>query len=451
MENAQDSTSENNLENNNLHLDEHEDEQRDNKSKFNRMHLLGILGGLLLIGGVVFFLAERSSASTTTESLANKENVSPTSNEKLPFGIVTAEENEMPQIAVTPVAQKTIDIAEETTGKVAYNEEKMTPVFTPYAGRVVELLANKGNFVKAGQPLLIIEAPELIGVQNDLSSARSDEHKAKIALDIAQKNADRTHHLLAREAIAAKDVQQADSDLERAKDELARAQAGVKIVESRLAMYGKKADEITKTAESGKGLDQRVIIRAPISGTIVDRKVGLGQYIKPDAADAMFLISDLSTLWVMADVYENWLPQIHIGAPVQISLDAYPNHNFPAHITFINPTVDPATRTLHVRCTVPNGQGLLKPEMFAKIKIGAAIPQTVAAIPTSAIISQGQDSFIFVEESPRRFQRRQVHPGRVLQDLTEVAELKPNERVVTRGVMLLNMQIKAEPAKEEKK
>ena len=118
-----------------------------------------------------------------------------------------------------------------------------------------------------------------------------------------------------------------------------RAQAAASVVRSRLSVFGKSKDEIAELEKSVTDqLDRRVNIRAPIAGTIVDRKVGTGQFIKPDTPDPLFLISDLSTVWVNADVYERYLPEIRMGAPVDITIVAYPDRRFPAHISAINPT-----------------------------------------------------------------------------------------------------------------
>jgi cobalt-zinc-cadmium efflux system membrane fusion protein len=303
----------------------------------------------------------------------------------------------------------------------------------------VEVLANKGAVVKAGQPLLILESPEYVAAQNDLAAARSDADKARLALDLAEKSAERARRLHAGEALAMKDLQQAENDLARAREEKRRTEAAVTIVEHKLALFGKDRQEIARLAEQPGAIDRRVVIRAPLSGTIVERKVGPGQYVKSDAADPMFLISDLSTLWVMADVYETMLPKIRVGTPVQISVAAYPERNFPARVSFINPTVDAATRTVHVRCVVTNAGGLLKPEMFAKIKLGAAEAQSVPVVPASAVIAQNDQSLVYVEEAKGRFRRRQVKTGRDLQGMTVVEDgLKPGERVVTHGVLLLN-------------
>src|SRR5262249_52283809 len=174
----------------------------------------------------------------------------PSASEAMPPDVVVATGEQMRQITVEPVTERTLDVERETTGKVAFNEERMTPVFTPYAGRVLDVSASKGEVVQSGQQLLTIESPDLVAVQNELSAARSDENKARIALDTAQKVAERARRLNEREALATKDLQQAEADLSRAKDELRRAEAAGGVVGKRLALFGQKARQLTQASKS---------------------------------------------------------------------------------------------------------------------------------------------------------------------------------------------------------
>ncbi|MBO0861937.1 MAG: efflux RND transporter periplasmic adaptor subunit [Chloracidobacterium sp.] len=395
----------------------------------------------ILVAAAAIYLAQYGRRSVGPQAEASSGSIPP----EQP-GVAAATGDQMRQIDVEPVTEHTLDLERETTGKVAFNDERMTPVFTPYTGRVIEVSASKGAVVQSGQPLITIESPDMVAVQNELDAARSDENKARIALDTAQKVADRAKNLHDREALATKDLQQAEADLSRAKDELRRSEAAVRFVESRLALFGKNAELLE--ASGSNGPDRRVVIRAPINGTIVERKVGPGQYVKPDMPDPLFMISDLSTVWVIADVFESYLANIHVGQSVEITVPAYPERHFPARVSFINPTVDNETRTVHVRCSVPNPGGLLKPDMFARINIGAALPQRVPIVPTGAIFTKGADSFVFVEESPKHFRERQVKPGRAIDGATVIEEgLKPGERVATRGVLLLNGIIESDGRK----
>ena len=389
-----------------------------------------LLGAILLLGGVVSMVAWQRLDT-------HPEEVQPTTPAvSQPTDVAVVNEQQLQQLTIEPVSERPVTVERDTTGRVSFNEERLTPIYTPYAGRVLEVLANKGAEVRPGQPLLILESPELVTVQNDLVVARSEFAKAKIGLDAARIAADRARGLHTQGAIATKDLQQADTELARAHDEQRRAQAVLATVEHRLALFGKKPEEM---ARLGSQIDRQTIIRAPIAGTIVERKVGPGQYLRADASDALFLIADLSTVWVLADVYESDLADVRLNIPVDVRVAAYPRRTIPAHIISINPTVDPATRTVRVRCLVQNTEGLLKPDMFATIKIRSVAPQMVPTVPVSAVFSQGQETVIFVEEEPGRFRRRQIQPGREMQGyIIAHSGVRSGERVVSRGVLLLS-------------
>jgi membrane fusion protein, heavy metal efflux system len=299
--------------------------------------------------------------------------------------------------------------------------------------------------VAVGQPLLVIESPDLVSAINDLAEAHANEDKAKIALDAAEKAAQRARNLNSLEALATKELQAAESDLARAREDYRRSAAAVSVVRNRLSLFGKSPDEIRSLEQTiTEQIDRKIVIRAPLAGTIVDRKVGPGQYVKPDTPDPLYLIGDLSNVWVTADVYETYLPQIHVGAPVEIRVAAYPDRTFPARISAINPTVDPATRTIHVRCLVPNANGSLKPEMFATIRIASAAKRTVSTVPSTAVLTRGTESFVLAEDSMGRFHKRKVKTVRDTQGYTIVEEgLTSSDRVVTSGVLLLSNMLPA--------
>lgn len=361
----------------------------------------------------------------------------------VPADLAIVPESQMKEFMVETVGEKNVQAERETTGKVTFNEDRLTPVFTPYSGRVIEVRANKGEIVTKGQPLLVIESPDLVIAQNDLFTARADLEKSRISQDIATKAAERARRLNAQEAISTKDLQDAEADFARARGEVERAEAAKAVAENRVAMFGIDKQQLEKIEQrSANNLENKVIIRAPIAGTIVERKVGVGQYIKPDTPEPFFLLSDLSVVWVQADVYEIFLPQIRVGAPAEVSLASFPGKVFQARISFVNPTVDPVTRTIHVHCVVPNKDFLLKPEMFAKIQIGEPVTQNTPVVPTGAIISQNNSSYVFIEESAGKYRRRQVKTGSDLQGMTVIEDgVKAGDRVVTKGVLLLNSMV----------
>src|SRR5215468_7086609 len=196
----------------------------------------------LFVAAAVIYRARDRQHAVAPQAEATSES------EARPQDVAVATGEQMRQITVETVTERTLDLKGETTGKVAFNEERTTPVFTPYAGRVLEVSASKGAVVHSGQPLLTIESPDLVAVQNDLEAARSSENQARIALDTAQKVAERARGLHEREALATKDLQQAEADLSRAKDDLRRAEAAVRFVESRLAIFGKNAGQLIEAS-----------------------------------------------------------------------------------------------------------------------------------------------------------------------------------------------------------
>lgn len=394
---------------------------------------------LVWIIGVALLVALIAAAVSWHGSARSDETPSPPGKAAAKPDVIEVTPEQLKQIQVGSVSEQAMELNLETTGKVGFNEDRMTPVFPPYSGRVLKLLANKGDRVTANQPLLVLESPDLVATINDLSAARADADKAKINLDIADMSVQRARRLNAQEALATKELQAAESDFQRAREEDRRAQAAISIVRNRLALLGKSAAEVAAMERTvNDQIDRQIVIRSPLAGIIVDRKVGPGQYVKPDAPDPLYLIADLSTVWVNADVYENALSQIRVGAPAEITLAAFPEKNFPARISAINPTVDATTRTVHVRCVVPNPDGLLKPEMFAMIRIGQATTQKRPAVPTSAVLTQGTSAFVMLEETPGGFRRHEVKTGPEIQGLTIVEEgLRVNDRVVTSGALLL--------------
>jgi cobalt-zinc-cadmium efflux system membrane fusion protein len=354
---------------------------------------------------------------------------------QVPANVVFADEAQMKNLTIEPVVARDFIVDRELTGKVGFNEDRLTPVFTAYPGRVVAVLADKGAAVSKGQSLLTIESPDYVAAQTDLTTARADVEKATINLKAAQINLERSRKLFAQDAIPKKDLQNSESAVALAEGELQRAKAALSVAESRLVLFGKSPADVSKLKA---GVDRDLNVPAPIAGTVVERQVGLGQIVRPDAPTPLFQISDLSLLWAQADVFESDLANIRLGEPAEIRVETYPNRIFPGRLSFINPTVDPTTRTVHVRCLVDNSAGLLKPDMFARIKIIAAARLSVPVIPATAIVERGEKAVVLVEEAPGRFRKRQVEIGdEVNGNVVVNSGLKVGERIVTKGAILL--------------
>jgi len=355
--------------------------------------------------------------------------------EEVPPNVVFATEDQLKNLTIEPVAARDFTIDREVTGRVGFNEDRLTPVFPAYSGRVVEALATKGQFVRTGQPLLVIESPDYVEAQNNLAVARGDLERATVNLQTAQVSAERARRLFTYEAVSKKDLQSSEAALALALSELQRSRGALRVAQARLELFGKSAGAVRRLKA---GADRRITIASPISGTVVERQVGPGQVVKPDTTTPLFQISDLSDLWAHGDVFESDLARIRLGAPAEISVESYPDRVFPARVTFINPTVDPVTRTVHVRCRVSNPRGLLKPEMFVRMKIIAAAIRSVPVVPASAVVGRGEISFVLVEEAPGRFRKRKVEIGYEVDGSVMIKKgLEIGERIVTKGAVLL--------------
>jgi membrane fusion protein, heavy metal efflux system len=355
--------------------------------------------------------------------------------EEVPPNVVFANEEQLKNLTIEPVPARDFTVDREVTGRVGFNEDRLTPVFTAYSGRVVEALATKGQFVREGQPLLVIESPDYVDAQNNLATARNDLEKAAVNLMAAEVIAERARRLFTYDAFSKKELQASEAALALAQSELQRSRGALRVAQARLELFGKTAGAVRKLKA---GADRQITIASPISGTVVERQVGPGQVVKPDAQTPLFQISDLSDLWVHGDVFESDLARIRLGAPAEIRVESYPDRVFPARVSFINPTVDPVTRTVHVRSRVSNPRGLLKPEMFVRMTIIAAAKRSVPVVPADAVVDRGGIPFVLVEEAPGRFRKRKVEIGYEVDGSVMIKSgLEIGERIVMKGAVLL--------------
>ena len=287
-----------------------------------------------------------------------------------------------------------------TDGRIAINEDTTTPVFSPYSGRVSRLIAKPGEHVERGQPLFAIEASEFVQGHNDLITAVAGVDKAKSKLVLAQAAEKRQKELLAIRGGALKDYEQAQSDLVAAQGDLRSADITLAAVRNRLRILGRSDADIADLEKRDR-VGAETIVDAPISGTVIQRKVGLGQYINAGANDPVYTIGDLSTVWLVANVRVSDAPKMKIGAPVQVTVLAFPGQVFNARLDYVAPALDPNTRRLPVRAAVKNTNLELKPEMFASFRIvsGADGPDAQPTTRTEANTASRARSGAFMTSS----------------------------------------------------
>jgi cobalt-zinc-cadmium efflux system membrane fusion protein len=340
-------------------------------------------------------------------------------------------------VAVEIVGPRTLTFDVTAPGKIAFNGNRVTPVFSQFNGRLVKLNVEINQTVRAGAILGMIDTPDIISSQSDFQQALTNERTARTALDLARRTRERAERLAAAEAIPQRDLQQAQADESRAADDVQRARGAVEAARGKLLSAGMSAAEIEQLAAGGRAVNRTVPLVAPIGGTIIERKAGLGQIVQAGAGDPLMLIADLSTVWVNADVYEDQLSKVRIGASVRIQTPAYPNETFAARIDQIGSVVDPDKHTVSVRCVVANREGRLKPNMFANVIFNSATTQNALTVPVSAVVTEGAKRVVFVENGGT-FEKREIETGGETEGAVIVKSgLKPGERVVVQGGLLV--------------
>jgi cobalt-zinc-cadmium efflux system membrane fusion protein len=341
-------------------------------------------------------------------------------------------------LTIQPVTERTFRAEHVTEGKIAVDEDRSTPVFSPYAGRVTKLLARPGDSVAQGQPLFVIEAADTVQAQNDFVAAVTGLNKAKSQLDLAQIQDNRAKDLFEGRAIPLKDYQQTQAALISAQNDLRSANIALEAARNRLRILG-LSDEAIIAFQTKGIINREVTIYAPLAGTVVQRKVGPGQYVNAGASDPVFVIGDLSTVWLTAFVRETESSAVSVGQEISFNVLALPGRAITARINYVSAAIDPATRRLLVRATIDNPGGLLKPEMFANVTIYSAGDHPAIGVPKQALIYEADKVRVWVAHEDKSIELRQIKTGLTNGDLVEVqGNLKPGEQIVTKGSLFID-------------
>ena len=345
---------------------------------------------------------------------------------------------EWASLTIQPVTERAFRAEHVTEGKIAVDEDRSTPVFSPYAGRVTKLLARPGDSVTQGQPLFVIEAADTVQAQNDFITAATGLNKARSALDLAQLQHKRAKDLFEGKAVPLKDFQQADATLIQAQNDLRSTETALEAARNKLRILGLTDDAISAFQEKGR-IKPETTIFAPIAGTVVQRKIGPGQYVNSGASDPVFVIGDLSNVWLTAFVRETEASTVVVGQELTFNLLALPGRTLTGRINYVAAAIDPATRRLMVRATVDNASGQLKPEMFATVTLYAPDDQPSVGVPKQALIYEGDQVRVWVAHEDKSIELRQIKTGLTNGDLVEVhGNLKPGEQIVTKGSLFID-------------
>jgi len=345
---------------------------------------------------------------------------------------------EWASLTIQPVTERAFRAEHVTEGKVAVDEDRSTPVFSPYAGRVTKLLARPGDSVTQGQPLFVIEAADTVQAQNDLIGTMTGLNKARSALDLAQLQHKRAKDLFEGKAVPLKDYQQAEATLIQAQNDLRSTQTALEAARNKLRILGFTDEAISTFQEKGR-INPETTIFSPIAGTVVQRKIGPGQFVNSGASDPVFVIGDLSTVWLTAFVRETDASNVSVGQEIVFNVLALPGRALKARINYVAAAIDPATRRLLVRATIDNKDGRLKPEMFANVTIYSAGDHPAIGVPKQALIYEGDQVRVWVAHEDKSIELRYIKPGLSNGDLVEVeGNLKPGEQIVIKGSLFID-------------
>ena len=317
------------------------------------------------------------------------------------------------------------------TGHLVWDDDRTTPVYSPVAGFVEKVVAEIGQTVKPGDDLALMHSP-------DYAQAQADYFKAVSALSQAQKALARFQRLIQYGAAAVKDVESAQGDFDRATAEKQRAEV-----------------TLQKLSETfGTDLSNLYHLRSPLAGVVVDKKINLGEQVRPDivlsgitdlATTPLFRISDPLHLWVLFDVPEAEIGRLKPGLSIGVHTAAYPGRPFPGQIEVVGASLDPNTRVAYARAAVANPEGLLKEEMYVTVQLELATPQAQSvSVPSKAVMYLAGKFYVFVRSGARKFTRQEVGVEHEADSgKTVIHGLAPGQWVVSEGVVLVNALLEA--------
>ena len=346
-------------------------------------------------------------------------------------------------IKVATVQAMTFRPERLTEGNIAIDDDLTTPVFSPYSGRVIKLIAKLGDHVERGAPLMAVEATEFVQAQNDLITAAATLKTARSQLNLATLAEQRQHALYAAKGAALKDWQQSQADLSSAQNALRAQEISLAAVRNRLRILGKSDQEIA-LIENGAAqrMEPVAYVVAPIGGTVTQRQVGLGQNIlsvQSGASTPVYTIGDLSTVWLVANAREADAPLIHVGEPLEVRVLAFPERVFKARISWVAPSIDANTHRLPVRADVENPDGALKPLMFARFSIITGPAGKAPAVPEDAIVYEGDIARVWVARDNGSIVARAIRVGEASGGMIEVLDgLAAGEKIVTSGTLFID-------------
>ena len=331
------------------------------------------------------------------------------------------------RIRVEAIQSKRVALDEVVApGKIESNPNRISRVSMPVAGRVKRVMVGIGDSVNQEQALIAIDSPEIGAAISSYRQGQARVSQTEAALAKAEADLARAQDLFANRAVAQKEVLSAQASLALAKSDLQQVQAGLEETGRKFRLYGLSPED----------RNPEILVRAPLSGKIMEIGVAAGEY-RNDTSAPLLTIADLSSVYMAADVPETQIRLIHKGEAVAITLAAYPGEVIPAQVMRIADIVDAQSRTIKVRAEMKNPGGRFRPDMFGEIRHEETFRE-VPLVPAGAVIQSDKRSIVWREKSAGEFEAVTVTFSRQVDGRVPILSgLKAGDRIVTDGAMLL--------------
>lgn len=336
-------------------------------------------------------------------------------------------------IVVAPAEVRSLPEVLQATGRITLNENRTWRIGAVTDGRITHIYASAGDRVQAGQVLARMYSHDIHEARAEYQRAVSELDRLKANLDFALRVRERTRRLYELKAASLQQLEQAESEFKNAQAAVAHGQVELERTRRHLTDFLKVPIDLPAGEHEEEAL---VPITAPASGTLLERRVSIGTVV--ERSSELFVVTDLSTLCMIAAVSEEHLPRLRVGMPVRIQVQAYPDRSFAGRIARLAEELDPTTRTIQARVEIPNPSGLLKPEMYATAELELGGSEPAIFVPQTALQEVNGHPSVFVRLSEERFEARPVELGRLIGSSRQVTSgLKAGEWVATQGSFIL--------------
>lgn len=338
---------------------------------------------------------------------------------------ITITDKQAGALKVLPAEARAFRVVKQAVGSIDFNQNMLVQAFTTNPGRIVDTILNVGDTVTKGQTLFTIDSPDLLQAESTLLAAAG-------VLELQTRTLNRVKQLLKTGGGAQKDVDQATSDQQTAEGNYKAARDAVRI-------FGKTEEEVDRIL-ADRRVDSILRVPSPISGQILARSAAPGLYVQPGNAPAPYTLADLSTMWMVANVIETDAPAYRLGQSVEVSVPAYPGEVFRGSVTTLGLNIDPNTHRQLVRSVIDDPEHKLRAGMLASFSIEIEGPKTSIAVPSDAVVREGDGTTtVWVVSDRRRFQRRAVKLGLEQNGWRQILDgLNPGELVASTGAIFLS-------------